>query len=195
MYPLTHWTHEALLDRLDRLIEADFHHEAVIGSAQVLEQGIKRVLRSYMVEHRLYVPPKCHTRHDGATNQHIMTCLRKRGATVKKLGELWEIVVVPDGPPQLRELFGQPVWDALIASGPVQVPIKSVREQHPYGLMKLRHFLVHGTASPPRRTVERLSLFGREAVQATLAESVWTSEGLRSPYRRMFAYRQRRTDP
>lgn len=56
MYPLCNWGHAGIKQRFIRLLKEGFEHEALLASVQVIEQTLKRVLRSELANQGLRLP-------------------------------------------------------------------------------------------------------------------------------------------
>ncbi|MCA9630972.1 MAG: hypothetical protein KC766_25075, partial [Myxococcales bacterium] len=144
MYPMTQWGHAGVAERLEALLEAKFFHETVVASVQVMEQAFKRVLRSYMVQHRVSVQKSGRwalTQISASSREVIDIALRNHAQSIGSLNEVWKVVVSGQSNrlPALVDAFsGHNTWSLLVTAKPVATRVAGRRLDAPYGLFTLR---------------------------------------------------------
>jgi hypothetical protein len=204
MYPLTQWPYDKLIARLRDLHDAGFKQETVVGVAQVLEQTLKRALRSEMVQYRHHVVGGQDEFRlvSTTTRAEIDNCLRFKAQSVNSIQKVWRLVFAGQAwaslPRLIDDLAGRNAWVLLTRpkpkSKPLLLPSKPPVDV-PYGLFPLRHHLVHGTNSPPRNVIDAWASHSVVLAEALLEPTAWTSRGFRSPFQRVFPFRDRPGPP
>lgn len=171
MYPLTSWSYEQLCQRLDTLIDHGLHAEAVVGSCQVAEQVILRVLVRAINQRRKIWDVKGRALIDVAGASHRDELLKLyQGPEHWKTARGKMVASESLHIPLLADAFNSVVdhckatsvapWEVFQAKTYLQA--SSSDPSHPlrYSLRKCRHSLVHGLHSPPARELEILGSWG-----------------------------------
>ena len=201
MYPLYTWKFDELEARLADLLAHGFHQEAAVAAAQTIEQALKRVLRSWMAEHRLGVQGRAGSRTGRviSSKKELDKDVKAHLASMDGIQECWKLLVSKSSGPQLQSVVktvaGKASWTGLTSNGPCSVQTATARVRVPYGLFPLRHRLVHGTHSPDKAAIVALAEFGvRTTTDLLHPDNGITTCGLRDPFSKVFAFRPRKTD-
>lgn len=172
MYPLYSWTYEEICARYEKLLENDLYIEAIVASAQTIEQITKRILKQWMTVERLGYQKR------NANGQKVVSIeLKKdRDAILKSLQGIidiklaWNAIVARDqNSLRLDKLTDQVVgpnsWCILTSNKKIRVTAGiGIKRDCSVGLFQIRHQLVHGTHAPPKSDIEVLGNWGAEAV-------------------------------
>lgn len=196
MYPLTRWSPKEVVTRLELLADAGFHQESIVASVQVLEQALKRILRSHMVQKRIGVTKRRNQliTFSAKSKEEIDDALRHHAQSIDAIRTTWRAALGKEslGLSETLDAIGGPTtWTALFSKKPTRVRAARGTVEVPYGLNRMRHLLIHGRTSPPRADIEQLATLGSEVVARILVPEEWERHGHRSPFRRVFPFRKR----
>lgn len=167
MYPFLGWPHSELVDRLGRLIDDGYEIEAVVASAQTIEQGLKRIIVREMNTSRRGVK-----RANGTLSIVRLNSTDDRNRAVRCLASLhgidvaWSLLFAgrdyADLSKTVDSAAGTGSWPLLSTKDPVIQPRLSGVTC--IGLFELRHRLVHGWHLPPKHLIGKLAPAGRDLV-------------------------------
>lgn len=199
MYPLHTWGYHGVRDRLNLLIASDLHYEAVVVSAQTVEQVLKRVIRSELsTARKLVAVAGKGPRHLTAAGslEDIDVSLRHHCKGLDDIKTTWSLVMKGSPAPRLTDLVdkvcGPGSWHRLAAphhchfrnSNGVTVRVR-------YGLFRARHLLVHSPNAPDGDAIRILSHEGvRIALGLLHPGRGIVSAGLRNPLMKAFPFRK-----
>jgi hypothetical protein len=147
MYPMVSWGYQPLIDRLNRLLQADLLFEAVFATCATHEQCFKRLVRGEL------------TRQRQTIRQENWSLVLRDASTAKDLDDgmrlLQGIKDIKDG------------WKLTFAGYPVTTLPTAVNRANGVWhnvppLFKIRNRLAHGTASPGREDLRRNASDGIE---------------------------------
>lgn len=174
MYPLFSWTYPDICRRLDKLIQQDFHNEAVVACAQTIEQIIKRIMQQHMSLSRLGFtkkPEKLKLIKINTKEERDNGLKRLQGLDDMK--EAWKLLISDKAallglPELMNAVAGSTTWEIIYNRNPVKVVVSNGNFQCSSGLFRLRHKLVHGTSSPPKEDIKVLAEWGTETIKRLL---------------------------
>ena len=202
MYPLWTWKREGVEQRLQRMLDAELEYEALVASAQVIEQVFKRVIRSELSRRGLQVskesePGKGHTLVVAKDRNTLDASLSDHCQSFQAIRSMWpkamEMTPCPKLPALVDAVCGKSAWTALtfpraftpgrplvIRAGDGDRGDGSPRLR--CGLFPARHRIVHGVNGLSEFTVKALAPFGMRSALALLhPTSGLVAHGLRDP--------------
>ena len=174
MYPLISWNYSKLCRRLDKLIKYELYNESVIASSQTIEQILRRILKQYMTKLRKAYDFNSKT-YLNSTSASERDYYLKCYSNITQIKRAWNKILrdqynILGLPIVIQNILGDNTWSILTKNTHVYIQdeIKSDTIECKYGLLPLRHLLVHGTVSPPKHEIEVLGQWGIKSVKKLL---------------------------
>ena len=179
MYPLCNWGHAGVRQRFMRLLHDGFEHEALLVSVQVIEQILKRVLRSELASQGIRFPLEKKGKLllvEAKSLNEIDDLIAVRAQSLSTVKEAWSLVFKGREQRDLRKIIdaiagknsshclfermkiAETAWHKTIAEHAAL--IERGERGLICGLSAMRHKLVHAPNAPDRFSVEALAPFG-----------------------------------
>lgn len=199
MYPFVAWGRDETRRRLQALLSAGLYHEAVVVSAQMFEQLIRRYLMYGLTTQGLAwdVKEECLVRivdrcdcggHLRSYTGAPQLAKAWRELYTKKLGK-------PTLPDAIAQSIGEHAWNILTSKSGVTVRSEDSPSTHcSHGLWELKQQIVDGAYSPAAKDVGCLAFWGVEALSKALDPNNglpsiigWDYTGRMPPFRKHLA--------
>jgi len=179
MYPLCNWGHAGVRQRFMRLLHEGFEHEALLVSVQVIEQTLKRVLRSELASRGTRLPLEKKGKLllvEAKSLNEIDDSIAVRAQSLSTVKEAWSLVFKGREQRDLRKIIdaiagkesshclferkkiAETAWHRIISEHAAL--IERGERGLICGLSEMRHKLVHAPNAPDRFSVEALAPFG-----------------------------------
>jgi hypothetical protein len=200
MYPLCKWKNIGVVKRLRTLIDNEFYYEAVVVSTQILEQLIKRIIISKLIEIKKKI---------GETN--LITAYSKNDVehsvmrhcqSIQEMKKIWSLMEKENYfTIKLDEIFNKycnpTAWMNIVSqkfqmNEYVQADISKEFEfpninnkVGKFGLIKTRNDIVHGINAHMLEDTRVLSYFGYVVVKKLIMSNVFKEHRIRDPFKRI----------
>lgn len=179
MYPLCNWGHAGVKQRFTRLLHEGFEHETLLASVQVIEQTLKRVLRSELARRgsRLPLERKGKLLLEKAESlRAIDGSIAIRAQSLSTIKQAWNLTFKRQEGRDLERVIDtiagansshclfqrakipEADWHRTISERAML--IERGERGLICGLSEMRHKLVHEPNAPDRFSVEALAPFG-----------------------------------
>lgn len=208
MYPLSTWRYQGTRSRFESLLDAGLHYEALVASAQVTEQVIKRCLRSTLSQRQASVDrdkTKKLRLVPASSLEEVDASLRRYAQGPSGMAKVWQLAIATKGHPSLEallhEVCGPRTWHFLVTPKPIDAV--DLEELYPrgarrrgtsgqvrMGLFPARHTIVHGWNGLSVQTVVPLAVFGCGVALRLLDTASWAGSGIRDPLKPCFRFRR-----
>jgi len=183
MYPIVSWERSKVIGRIERLVSQGFQYEAVIASAQTIEQIFKRCIKYKMNTTRKMIKLEM-----GKFKKKLVTienskdrnkCLRHL-SDITDLKSAWNLYFEKESNLHINDIicsYYPNGWALLVTDKqPKGKSIKTSFKGEPiklhFGLFGLRHHLIHSTHGIKEADVPFLAEFGVRIVTSLLDSEV-----------------------
>ena len=211
MYPLCNWGHAGVKQRFMRLLHEGFEHEALVASVQVIEQTLKRVLRSELAHQGSRLPlerkGKLFLEHATSLGE-VDKSIAVRAQSLSTVMQAWSLVFkgredidlsrVIDGIAGIysshclfeRTNIPENTWHRIISENAAL--IERGERGLICGLSEMRHKLVHAPNAPDRFSIEALAPFGAYLATSLIdRQDGLVAFGIRDPLLRCQSFKKR----